>query len=104
MLWHVGMLRNPYCVLIPRVSPPVQRRHLYYMNAPLPSSLYRAHLGAFSLLIALLVAPPPALAAEEKSEIQIISMDDAVRKELMKLNEALDVNPKLEEDLRNNLD
>ena len=40
----------------------------------------------------------------EKTEVPIISMDEAVQKELLKLNQVLDANPKLEEQLRANVD
>jgi hypothetical protein len=77
---------------------------LSFMTASLLCSFSRVRLRAFALLAALLIATPAALAADDKSEVQIISMDEAVQKELVKLNQTLDANPKLEEELRNNVD
>ena len=75
------------------------------MNASLPRSFLRSQLRVLRLFSALGAVTALGLAADtEKPEVHIVSMDDAVQKELLKLNQSLDANPKLEEALRNNVD
>lgn len=51
-----------------------------------------------------LALPPIVEAADEKVEVPIISLDTTVQKDLLNLDRLLDSNPKLEEELRNNVD
>ena len=80
------------------------------MNLALPRLLsFRSRLALSGFSLALCAAVYPAFGAESSVDaatvqVPIVSSDEAVQGELLKLDRLLETNPKLEETLRTNMD
>ena len=77
------------------------------MNIAISSLSPRFRVAVSALALATLTALPVAVGAESeaaKVEVPIVSTDEAIQSDLLKLDRLLETNPKLEETLRNNLD